>query len=131
MNTAATALEVHDLADVTTLELGEDEYNTMTIDVSLDDDLDYEELMDAVDNPVTAIVAVAIQGKDLTSKAYHFHRRELKKFPEWDEWKRAEWKQLDAMQVCNVFGPPVSRSELSNAHRNQLRCYAISVELSD
>jgi len=116
MNTAAAALEVHDLADVTTLELGGDEYKTMTIDVSLDDDLDYGELMDAVDNPVVATVAAAVQGKDLTSKASHFHRRELKKSPEWDEWKQAEWKQLDVMQVCNMFGPAVSRSKLSNAH---------------
>ena len=60
MNTAV-ALEVHDLADVTTLELGEDEYKTMTIDVSLDDDLDYEELMDAVDNPTMATVAAAVR----------------------------------------------------------------------
>ena len=93
MNTAV-ALEVHDLADVTTLKLGEDEYKTMMIDVSLNDDLDYEELMDAVDNLTMATITVAVQGKDFTSKASHFHRRELRKSPEWDKWKRAMWKQI-------------------------------------
>jgi len=39
----------------------------MMIDVSLDDNLDYEELMDAVDNPTMATVAAAVRRKDLTS----------------------------------------------------------------
>jgi len=76
MNTAGT-IKVHDLADVAVLKLGEGEYKTMKINK-----LDYEELMDVVNNPTTATIAAAVQGKDLTSRASHFHWRELKQSPE-------------------------------------------------
>ena len=37
----------------------------------------------------------------------------LKKLDEWEEWKDAEWKQLDSMVTDNMFGSPLSRSDLN------------------
>jgi len=80
MNTSA-ATDTNDFADIADLKLGEDEYKTMDISVSLDEDLKYEDLMHEIDNPPKATVATAQQTKDLTSKASHFNRRQLKQSP--------------------------------------------------
>jgi len=111
MNTAA-ATDTENLADVADLKLGDNEYKTMDISMSLDEEFEYEDLMNEIDDPPKATVAAAQQAKDLISKASHFNRRQLKQSPEWKEWKQAEWGKLNEMQVCKMCGSPVSRSDL-------------------
>ena len=107
-----------DFANISELEIGEDTIKDMDISLSLDDDHDgllYDDIVKDPDleNHSCAQVNAAKATKDFTSKSSQFTRSALKKLDEWEEWKDAEWKQLDSMVTDNMFGSPISRSDLN------------------
>ena len=79
----------------------------MAISILLDKELEYE------GDPPKATITTAQRPKDITMEASHFHERQLQRSPKWNEWKQGKWKELNVMQVCKMFGSPVSRSDLS------------------
>jgi hypothetical protein len=53
----------------------------------------------------------AITPNESTSKSSQFTRRRLQKGPDWEEWKRSEFKQLDAMHEDGMFAKPILRKD--------------------
>lgn len=45
-------------------------------------------------------------------KGSNFIRTQLKAWDDFEEWKAAEFKQLDNMKECNMFGNIVTRNSL-------------------
>jgi len=88
----------------------------MDISLSLDDEQDglvYDDVVRDSGDHSNVQVNAAKATKDFTSKSSQFTRSTLKKLDEWGEWKDAEWKQLDSMVTDNMFGSPVSCSDLN------------------
>ena len=75
----------------------------MTFDLVLDNDNDYDGLMDVP-------IVVATQNKGLTSKTSQFSQAKLKISVEWKYWSAAEWKQLDTMRLDKMFGKPALKN---------------------
>ena len=51
-------------------------------------------------------------GKPISSKTSQFTQRELKLKSNWEDWRAAEWKQLDEIVRCNMFGNVVMRHQI-------------------
>ena len=108
-------IDLDECADSSTLGIGEDEILSLPLEIELPDHLDFDSAMmqygDTDDLPQVAQINKT-KSKPVASKTSQFTRRELKLKPNWNEWRSAEWKQLDEMVRCNMFGKVVMRYEI-------------------
>ena len=65
-----------------------------------------------VNEEVLPTIGQIQKGAAPASKGSQYTRRQLKKLPEWDQWRNAEWAQLDEMVRCNMLGKVVMRWEI-------------------
>ncbi len=125
---------IDDLASVDSLDFPASDIQPVQLEVALSTTFDDESCLDAISElhvstetvtvveallrPQSSSASVAVHAatsssvKDLTSKNSHFTRRHLKTLPNWDDWRKAEWKMLDQMLADNMFGDIVLRKDL-------------------
>jgi hypothetical protein len=98
----------------TSRKIGEDKYLSYTIDVELTDSSNFNEALPLYgdNDDDLPIIGQIKSGMAPTSKGSQYTRRQLKMLPEWDQWRNAEWAQLDEMVRCNMFGKVVMRWEI-------------------
>ena len=77
-------------------------------------ELDDYNMTELDESPIDADGSIFCRTKNVSqvSGSSMFTRKQLKKRPDFEEWRQAEFEQLDDMNNCKMFGKVVRRSEL-------------------